>query len=244
MGFDTIPALSRFYFFAPSASYGMILSTLILWVSITLSVEFKVENLSCIRQDRCLFEDVGFCLNAGDILQVEGPNGAGKSSLLRILAGFISPSNGQRLWQQKPLGQNNEAFNADILFLGHKAAINDHMSAVENVDYWVQTHATNDAFETVDLLGRLGLVGLEDLPVIQLSAGQQRKVALARLWLSSARIWILDEPFTAIDVNGVAGLQVKFGQHLETGGIIILTTHQSLTEHYQTLKSIRLEYRF
>lgn len=209
-----------------------------------MSVELSVQDLSCIRQDRCLFEQLSFSLQSGDILQVAGPNGAGKSSLLRILAGFLTPQSGQVLYQGQNVEKNRLEFNADLLFIGHKAGNNNHMSAFENILYWCQTHQTNDEFDPYELLGRLGLVGLEDVPVSQLSAGQQRKVALARLWLSSARIWILDEPFTAIDHGGVAGLQRRFEQFLESGGMIILTTHQDLTTNFPTLKQVRLEYRF
>lgn len=210
----------------------------------TLSVDLSVHHLSCVRQDRCLFEQLSFSLQSGDILQVAGPNGAGKSSLLRILAGFLTPESGEVHYQGEPVKNNPLEFNADLLFIGHKAANNAHMTAFENLQYWQQTHQTVADFEPYQLLGRLGLVGLEDIPVSQLSAGQQRKVALARMWLSKARIWILDEPFTAIDHNGVQGLQRRFEQFLSAGGIIILTTHQDLTTNFPTLQQVHLEYRF
>ncbi|MCJ8270447.1 MAG: cytochrome c biogenesis heme-transporting ATPase CcmA [Psychrosphaera sp.] len=232
-----------------------------------MSVAFSAKNLCCIRQDRCLFEGLGFELGSGEIVQVEGPNGAGKSSLLRILAGFLTPESGELYWgkegQGQELGRDRSEFNEDLLFIGHKAAINPHMSAIENVQFWMQLHYSqphnsqphnsqeHDSHKSLpttdeifDLLGRLGLVGLEDVPTSQLSAGQQRKVALARLWLSKAKFWILDEPFTAIDKKGVSGLQVKFQQHLDSGGMIVLTTHQDLTASFERLKTVRLEYQF
>jgi heme exporter protein A len=222
-----------------------------------LTVVFSATNLSCIRQDRCLFEGLGFELASGEIMQVEGPNGAGKSSLLRILAGFLTPETGKLFWgakgQHQELGRDRSEFNEDLLFIGHKAAINPYMSAIENVQFWMQLHnaqPTNtqkiprNTNEIFDLLGRLGLVGLEYVPVSQLSAGQQRKVALARLWLGQAKFWILDEPFTAIDKKGMNGLQVKFQQHLDSGGMIVLTTHQDLTASFDQLKTVRLEYHF
>lgn len=209
-----------------------------------MSVEFSVQNLSCVRQDRCLFEDVSFSLKSGDILQIQGPNGAGKSSMLRILSGFLAAESGQVCYQGENISKCALEFNTDLLFIGHKAANNNHLTASENLQYWQQTHETNDEFNVFDLLGRLGLVGLEDVPVSQLSAGQQRKVALARLWISSASIWILDEPFTAIDHSGVKGLQRRFEQFLDSGGIIILTTHQDLTTDFASLQQLALEYRF
>lgn len=209
-----------------------------------MSVELSVDNLSCIRQDRCLFEQLSFSLKSGDIMQVAGPNGAGKSSLLRILAGFLTPHSGQVCYQGQTVDKQRLEFNDDLLFIGHKAGVNGHLSAFENLQYWVDTHGCVDEHDPYTLLGRLGLVGLEDVAVSQLSAGQQRKVALARLWLSKARIWILDEPFTAIDASGVKGLQRRFEQFLASGGMIVLTTHQDLTMNFPSLQQLRLEYRF
>jgi len=225
--------------------------TIFLTSSITLSQPsnpnladtFAVHDLTCIRQQRCLFEGLSFGLQSGQIMQIEGPNGAGKSSLLRILAGFLNPESGQMVWQGKALGHNRSEFNQDLLFIGHLAASNGHMSALENVLYWQSLHPHHDDIDPYVLLGRLGLVGLEDVTVNQLSAGQQRKVALARLWLTKAQFWILDEPFTAIDKKGVAGLQRRFNEHLANGGMIILTTHQDLTAQFEALKTVKLEYR-
>lgn len=215
------------------------------------SAVFAANDLTCVRQDRCLFESLSFSLNSGEILQIEGPNGAGKSSLLRILAGFLRPDSGTLSWQQQAISEVEFEFLNNLLFIGHKAGINPHLSAFENVNFWLKLHGgtnnSNVVKEEVDvfaLLGRLGLVGLEDIPVSQLSAGQQRKVALARLWLSPAKLWILDEPFTAIDKKGVSGLQKRFAQHLDTGGMIIITTHQDLTEHFASLQRVHLEYQF
>lgn len=210
----------------------------------TSASEFVADALTCVRQDRCLFERLSFALNRGEILQIEGPNGAGKSSLLRILAGFLHADQGDLYWQQQLVAQVQYEFLDNLLFIGHKAGVNPHLSALENVHFWLKLHENNNTTDVFELLGRLGLVGLEDIPVSQLSAGQQRKVALARLWLTSARLWILDEPFTAIDKKGVSGLQKRFAQHLDNGGMIILTTHQDLTQHFDSLQRVRLEYQF
>ena len=206
-------------------------------------LSFSAVSLSCVRQERCLFEDLSFEIQSGEIMQIEGPNGAGKSSLLRILAGFLTPETGELLWRNEPLARDRFDFNQNLLFMGHLSGVNSHLSAIENLRYWMSTHPCEVTIEPFELLGRLGLVGLETVSVNQLSAGQQRKVALARLWLTAAKFWILDEPFTAIDKKGVAGLQRRFLQHLDSGGMIILTTHQDLTAQFSALKTVKLEYR-
>ena len=204
----------------------------------------NVESITCIKQERCLFENLSFELKAGEIMQLEGPNGAGKTSLLRILAGFSRPEQGRRLWMGEDIAKHEEDFLAELLFIGHKTGVNPHLTAIENIQFWQQSHGYNQMTDYYQLLAQLGLVGLEDVPVRMLSAGQQRRVALARLWVSDAKLWMLDEPFTAVDKKGVVLLQQQFKQQLARGGCIILTSHQDLTEHFTQLKTLVLEYRF
>lgn len=203
-----------------------------------------VESVSCVKQERCLFEDISFQVDAGDILQLEGQNGAGKTSLLRILSGFSMPEHGRILWREQDIHKESEAFLDELLVIGHKTGVNGQLSALENVAFWSETRGYYSPENTYELLAKLGLVGLEDMPVRMLSAGQQRRVALARLWSNDAAIWMLDEPFTAVDKSGVKLLQARFKEHLQSGGSIILTTHQDLTEHFPELKTLTLEYRF
>ncbi len=177
-------------------------------------------------------------------MQIEGPNGAGKTSLLRIIAGFARPDDGKVRYQQVDIQDDYDSFASELLFIGHKTGVNLQLTAYENVQHWLQVHggsATRD--EVYDLLAQLGLIGLEDVPARTLSAGQQRRVALVRLWLNHAKLWILDEPFTALDKKGVAMLQTQFQSHLANGGAILLTTHQDLTTHFAELQTIALEYR-
>ena len=204
----------------------------------------EVESICCIRQDRCLFDDLSFSLRAGQIVQLEGQNGAGKTSLLRILAGFVRAESGKVLWQGVDIAKDNLQFAIDTLYIGHKTGVNGQLTALENLAFWLETHGLDTQQNLYQVLAGLGLVGLEDVPVRILSAGQQRRVALARLWLNKAKLWMLDEPFTAVDKKGVVLLQKRFQKHLASGGAIILTSHQDLTEHFPELSRLVLEYRF
>lgn len=202
----------------------------------------KVESIDCHRQGRCLFSDLSFELGSAQILQIEGQNGAGKTSLLRILAGFVSAQSGQVLWQGTNIKTDSIKFAIDSLYIGHKTGVNLQLTALENTAFWLETHGLEAPQDAYEILAKIGLVGFEDVPVRMLSAGQQRRVALARLWLNNAKLWLLDEPFTALDKRGTLILQQQFQAHLSAGGSIILTSHQDLTEHFTDLSRLILEY--
>lgn len=193
----------------------------------------QVNAVTCIRQNRCLFENLSFSVSAGQILQIEGVNGAGKTSLLKILTGLLLPHEGTVDYVDD---------TSDILYIGHKSGVASSLSPIENHKWW---NDTNDLVEVdpYNIFAELGLVGLEEYPAIYLSAGQQRRIALSRLWYTEKRLWILDEPFTALDKHGVLLLQDKFQQHLNGGGAIILTTHQDMTKQFENLRTLELEYR-
>ena len=181
-------------------------------------------------------------------MQIEGPNGAGKTSLFRILSGFTRLEHGNRYWFDKEISEDEDNFFSELLYIGHKTGVNTQLNAIENVRFWQETHGyahsdNKNALDIYGVLANLGLIGLEDIPVRMLSAGQQRRVALARLWISHAKLWMLDEPFTAVDKKGVKLLQEQFKLQLARGGSILLTSHQDLTEHFNDLKVLSLEYR-
>ncbi|WP_372858763.1 cytochrome c biogenesis heme-transporting ATPase CcmA [Pseudoalteromonas sp.] len=202
-----------------------------------------IKSVTCIKQERCLFDELNFSLKSGQIMQLAGPNGAGKTSLLRIVAGFSLPDEGDILYLNQSIKKYYDEYARDLLYIGHKTGVNVQLSALENVAHWLAINGYVDTPDLYSLLSKLGLVGLEDVPVRTLSAGQQRRVALVRLWLSEAKLWILDEPFTALDKSGVAFLQQRFTEHLSKGGAILLTTHQDLTTHFSDLQTLTLEYR-
>ena len=197
----------------------------------------EARELLCERDERTLFSGLSFTLNAGEWVQITGSNGAGKTTLLRLLTGLSRPDAGEVLWQGQPLHQVRDSYHQNLLWIGHQPGIKTRLTALENLHFY---HRDGDTAQCLEALAQAGLAGFEDIPVNQLSAGHQRRVALARLWLTRATLWILDEPFTAIDVNGVDRLTQRMAQHTEQGGIVILTTHQPLNVAESEIRRISL----
>ncbi|KAB8311163.1 heme exporter protein A [Rahnella sp. BIGb0603] len=206
---------------------------------------FEALNLSCVRDERTLFSGLSFTVLPGEMVQIEGRNGAGKTSLLRILAGLSSPDAGEVRWQGVNTRRQRDVFHQELLYLGHQPGIKSVLTAFENLAFYLSVSSPSvrgdAASEAIyQALENVGLLGYEDVTVAQMSAGQQRRVALARLWLSNAPLWILDEPLTAIDKQGVATLIALFEQHAEQGGMVLLTTHQDLQGVNRDVRKIRL----
>ncbi len=195
------------------------------------------EKLSFERDDRLLFVGLDIHLANGEILQVSGANGAGKTTLLRILTRSLSPSTGRVLWRGQPLNSQAAQYAADMLYLGHQPGIKQALSPRENLLWLSRLQPCKADVSVAEALSYAGLRGYEDVPCYSLSAGQLRRVALARLHLTAATLWILDEPFTAIDKNGIAGLELVLQQHIDNGGAVILTSHQDIgLPHVQQLR--------
>jgi len=204
----------------------------------------SATNLTCIREERLLFDQLNIEINTGDIVQVEGPNGSGKTSLLRILAGLSQPFEGEVFFNNQLISQSREEFHQSLLYLGHLPGVKGEMSAVENLTFNLALHGTSDSSTDIEqILAEVNLTGFEDSLASHLSAGQHRRISLARLYKSTANIWILDEPFTAIDKQGVHALEQLFKAHIKQGGCVILTTHQDLLTFEPTqIKKITLDY--
>ncbi|GEK73629.1 MULTISPECIES: cytochrome c biogenesis heme-transporting ATPase CcmA [Halomonas] len=194
-----------------------------------MSLRLQARRLACERDDRWLFHDLDLEVRAGEILRVEGPNGSGKTTLLKILSGQLMDHEGEVLWNDAPLRRVRRDFLASLLYLGHAPGVKATLTPLENLA-WYQALAGERGDEPTRLaaLERVGLVGFEDLPAAQLSAGQQRRVALARLELTPRPLWVLDEPFTAIDRDGVAALEARLEAHTARGGAVLVTTHHEL----------------
>jgi heme exporter protein A len=205
-----------------------------------MSVVLEAQQLTSVRAGRTLFSDLSWQLAAGEILHIEGPNGAGKSTLLRIVAGLLQPLEGNVLLFGQPQREDPEHWQRQTLFIGHKPAVKAELTALENLYFQSRLDGVqlDDPWQ---LLETVGLLGLEDIPAQQLSAGQQRRIALARLFYSQAKLWILDEPFTALDTRGIDLLHQRFAEHLEHGGALLLTSHQPLTWSGERLQRLRIE---
>jgi len=203
------------------------------------SCTLQAQDWTCIRGERKLFSNISFDLSAGDCLHVRGENGVGKTSLLRLLTGLSKPEAGQVLWNHELIAKQVDQYHRNLLFLGHRDALKEEFSALENL----QTYA---ALDDIDLphekalaaLWHFGLRGRENLPVNCLSAGQKRRVLMARMLTRQARLWILDEPFNALDVSAVALLEGLMNEHLTSGGILVLTSHQVI--HIPNVKALDL----
>ncbi|MFV3091456.1 cytochrome c biogenesis heme-transporting ATPase CcmA [Pseudomonas sp. GW6] len=197
--------------------------------------------LSCERDWRMLFEQLHFALQPGDMLQISGPNGSGKTSLLRLLAGLRQPTSGDILLQGQALAEQRSELARNLLWIGHAAGIKGLLSAEENLAWLCALHRPAGRDAIWQALEAVGLRGFEDVPCHTLSAGQQRRVALARLYLEDTPpLWVLDEPFTALDKSGVAQLEAHLAGHCERGGVVVLTTHHSLQHKPATYHDLDL----
>ncbi len=197
----------------------------------------QAYQLACTRGEQELFKDINFDINAGDAMRVAGTNGSGKTSLLRLLCGLAFPAAGEVRWNGRNLRAVREEFCSQLVYLGHASGVKDDLLAWENVII-ACTLAGNPVSrdQAYAALDQLGLARAADLPTRALSQGQRKRVALARLRLGrETPLWILDEPFTALDQNAVKALCGTLNQHLAHGGMVIYTTHQEIDLSAQRL---------
>lgn len=205
-----------------------------------------LQQLTAIRGDRILFDQLDAQLLPGQVLYITGPNGSGKTTLLRMLAGFLEPQAGMISWQQQPV-QQSPSYLAKLLYIGHQSGVSPEATALENLRYaqmlqpQLKRHAntaTNQAM-LLTALDTLGLAGFEHEPAQTLSAGQNRRIALARLSLSQADLWILDEPFTALDQQAILILEDLINRHTDQNGLVVFTSHQP-PQHLHHLRTLDL----
>lgn len=186
---------------------------------------FAGHDLACRRGERLVFTGLSFRVAAGGALLLRGPNGSGKSSLLRCMAGLLAPVAGAQTWNDQPVTLDSDAHRGRLRYLGHQDAVKPALTVLENLALWQQLHGLRDAAALGRALAALSLDRLAELPARLLSAGQRRRVALARLLAAPATLWLLDEPTTALDDDGVARFARLVGDHRAGGGLVVLSSH-------------------
>lgn len=199
--------------------------------------KLEAKNLSCIRDERVLFNKLNFTLTSGQILLIEGVNGAGKTSLLRILTGFRKPDEGDLFWNEL-LIDNTQDFYQDTAYIGHNNGLKDTLTAQENLRY---AQALASITITIDeALEQVGLNGYQDTLVRFMSAGQRRRLALARLLCTHKPLWILDEPFTSLDRASIKLFEKFIATHVMQGGLVIMTSHHDTQLPHSLVQKIHL----
>ncbi len=187
------------------------------------------RQLFCARDDRVLFKDLNFDLSEGQVLQVQGSNGSGKTTLMRILCGLNDSYEGSIKWYGEDIADQEADFFSSLLYIGHRVGVSKVLNPVENLRFSCSLLQTVSNDQIMSALKEVGLRGFEESPCYTLSAGQQQRVSLARLIISPAKLWVLDEPFTTLDRKGVAQLEGLLQRQAQAGGSVMVTTHHSLS---------------
>ena len=202
----------------------------------------RADGLACARGDRTIFTGLGFDLSNGGLLRISGPNGSGKTSLLRLICGLLDPASGTLEWNRAPIGSLGEDYRHELAYVGHLNGVKDELGVLENL-----THAARiagvpaGADQIAEALKQFSLDRLKRLQCKFLSQGQKRRLALARLWLcTSKNLWVLDEPFVALDLAGIAVVRSLIEEHLAAGGMAVLTTHQEIEIASAAIQRIEL----
>ncbi len=184
---------------------------------------FQGHDLVCVRGERVVFRGLGFALGAGEALVLRGPNGSGKSSLLRLMAGLLRPAAGRLTWEGEEVYRDREAHAQRLSYVGHLDAVKPVLTVAENLRFWARLDGGGGTMDAA--LAALGLSALADIPCRLLSAGQRRRLALARLAVAGAPLWLLDEPTVGLDSDSVERLGRLVARHRESGGMVAVATH-------------------
>lgn len=188
----------------------------------------SASQLTCERGERVLFENLEFSLSSGQAMIIQGSNGAGKTSLLRIITGLSQSAQGAVLWKQQNIESIAEEYQQELLYIGHLPAVKTELTVRENLQLLMRFWPTDANCSVPELAEMVGLRQRLSVSCSRLSAGQQRRVSLARLFISSQKLWVLDEPLTAIDVDFISVIEERLQTHLKAGGMAILTTHRGI----------------
>jgi heme exporter protein A len=189
---------------------------------------FEAQNLTCVRGGRAVFARLSFALESGQALFLLGPNGSGKSSLLRLLAGLLKPQAGRLLWDGQPVQDDPEAHGARLHYVGHHDAVKPVLTVAETLHFWARLHGGDSEARVLKALETFAIKRLADVPGRLLSAGQKRRVNLARLIAAPAPLWLLDEPSVALDKASVKALEAAMAEHRAGGGMVIVSTHADI----------------
>lgn len=191
---------------------------------------FSAENLICVRGGRTVFKGLDFTLQAGGALVLVGPNGSGKTSLIRLMAGLLKPASGILKWGAEEISEDPEGHGGRLHYVGHHDAIKPVLSVSENVSFWASLMSGNSGKgeTTIAALNTFGIGHLEGVPGRFLSAGQKRRVNLARILATSAPLWLLDEPTTALDKETITSLERTIANHRTGGGMVVISTHSDI----------------
>ena len=198
-------------------------------------------DLSCSRGGRLLFEHLALRIGAGEVVQVHGPNGSGKTTLLRILCGLQPPGGGCIRWRGRDVSAGAPELRAGVQYIGHAGGVKLDLTPSENIDVAMALGAGRTGTTAGAALSRLGIGRFDDVPVRTLSAGQRQRVALARLLTCAGALWVLDEPFTALDASGVAIIDAMLHEHAESGGAAVITSHHPVALGQVTPRLVRID---
>ena len=200
--------------------------------------ELDVSDLSCSRDDRLLFSGLNFNLKSGEVLLLEGSNGSGKTTLLRILCGFREADSGQIRWSGQAMVDSS--YFADMAYVGHADGTKKELTVLENLRFALALSQPGK-YSIDQALQKVQLAGFDDNLVQTLSAGQKRRLSLARLLVTHSILWILDEPFTSLDKQGIELIETLIDAHVKQGGMVILTSHHDLSLPHISLQRIHLD---
>ncbi len=199
----------------------------------------QINDLTCIRDDRVLFEHLNLSLDIGQMLLVEGRNGSGKTSLLRILTGLTLADEGDILWDGQSISRLTADYYEQVNYVGHHDGVKRELTCLENLRL-VRAMGKPSELDLDDALERVNLYRYGDTPVSNLSAGQKRRLALSRLLVADSKLWILDEPFTSLDKKSMASFETMFEQHLRQNGMIVMTSHHDIDMSESNLLRLNL----
>ncbi|MEO1926060.1 MAG: cytochrome c biogenesis heme-transporting ATPase CcmA [Gammaproteobacteria bacterium] len=201
---------------------------------------FNIKNLQCIRRDNILFQGLNFDLEQGGLLQIDGVNGSGKSSLLQMCVGLIQASEGSINWNGVNIKESRYQFQSDMTYFGHSNGVKAELTARENMKVMHALSGDKSDIDYSSILKQIGLAGLEDVLLSRMSAGQKRRVGLSRIFMTQSKLWLLDEPFNALDKNGKKIIEQLIVKHCTAGGMVIFATHQTMEIDGYPLQHIHL----